>query len=183
MLRKSWDGVGLGWGGVGMITFFELAHMVGATQVMGWGGVGMVTFLALAHMVGATQVMGWVGVGWCGDGNVPWTCTHGRCYATSCSLNLHTWSVLRKSWDGLGWGGVGMVTFLELAHMVGATQHHVPCTCTHGRCYASHGIGVVWGGDDNVPWTCQHGWCYARSWELGILLLYLFFTILFIRFY
>ena len=23
-----------------MITFFELAHMVGATQVMGWGGVG-----------------------------------------------------------------------------------------------------------------------------------------------
>ena len=52
---------------------------------------------------------------------------------------------------GLGWGGVGMVTFLELAHMVGATQHHVPCTCTHGRCYASHGIGVGWGGDDNVP--------------------------------
>ena len=73
---------------------------------LGWGGVGMVTFLALAHMVGATQVMGWggVGVGWGGDGNVPCTCTHGRCYATSCSLNLHTWSVLRKSWD---WGGVG----------------------------------------------------------------------------
>ena len=63
----------------------------------------------------------------------------------------------------MGWGGVGMVTFLELAHMVGATQHHVPCTCTHARCYASHGIGVGWGGDDNVPWTCQHGWCYARS--------------------
>ena len=34
--------MGWGWGvfGVGMITFFELAHMVGATQVMGWGGVG-----------------------------------------------------------------------------------------------------------------------------------------------
>ena len=51
-----------------MITFFELAHMVGATQVMGlgWGGVGMVTFLELAHMVRATQVMGWGwgGVGW-----------------------------------------------------------------------------------------------------------------------
>ena len=60
---------------------------------LGWGGVGMVTFLALAHMVGATQVMGWggVGVGWGGDGNVPCTCTHGRCYATSCSLHLHTW--------------------------------------------------------------------------------------------
>ena len=74
---------------------------------LGWGGVGMVTFLALAHMVGATQVMGWggVGVGWGGDGNVPCTCTHGRCYATSCSLHLHTWSVLRKSWDWGGWGG------------------------------------------------------------------------------
>ena len=60
--------------------------------------------------------------------------------------------MLRKSWDGvgLGWGGVGMVTFLALAHMAVATQHHVPCTCTHGRCYASHGIGVGWGGDDNV---------------------------------
>ena len=69
-------------------------------------------FLALAHMVGATQVMGWggVGVGWGGDGNVPCTCTHGRCYATSCSLHLHTWSVLRN------------IMFLALAHMVGATQ-------------------------------------------------------------
>ena len=77
---------------------------------------------------------GWggVGVGWGGDGNVPCTCTHGRCYASH------------------GMGGVGMVTFLALAHMVVATQHHVPCTCTHGRCYASHGIGVGWGGDDNV---------------------------------
>ena len=45
--------------------------------------------------------------------------------------------------------------------MVVATQHHVPCTCTHGRCYASHGIGVGWGGDDNVLWTCTHGRCYA----------------------
>ena len=45
-------GVGLGWGGVGMITFLALAHMVGATQVMGWGGVG---------------------VGWGGDDNVPFS--------------------------------------------------------------------------------------------------------------
>ena len=47
--------------------FLALAHMVGATQVMGlgWGGVGMITFLALAHMVSARQVMGlgWGGVG------------------------------------------------------------------------------------------------------------------------
>ena len=39
----------LGWGWGGVKTFFELAHMVGATQVMGWGGVG---------------------VGWSGDDNV-----------------------------------------------------------------------------------------------------------------
>ena len=118
-------GVGLGWGGVGMVTFLELAHMVGATQ----------------HHVPCTCTHGRCyashGMGWGGDGNVPCTCTHGRCYATSCSLHLHTWSVLRKSWDGvglgrcyatswdgvgLGWGGVGMITFLALAHMVGATQ-------------------------------------------------------------
>ena len=149
-----------------MVTFLELAHMVGATQ-------HHVPCTCTHGRCYASH-----GMGWGGDGNVPCTCTHGRCYATSCSLHLHTWSVLRKSWDGvglgwggvgmitflalahmvgatqvmgLGWGGVGMITLLELAHMVGATQHHVPCTCIHGRCYASHGIGVGWGGDDNVP--------------------------------
>ena len=104
-----------------------------------------IMFLALAHMVGATQHHG---MGWGGDDNIPCTCTHGRCYAS------HGIGV------GLGWGGVGVVTFLALAHMVGATQvmgwvgvgwggdGNVPCTCTHGRCYASHGMGrggVGWG--------------------------------------
>ena len=81
-------------------------------------------FLVFAHMVGATQH------------HVSCTCTHGWCYATSCFLHLHTWSVLRNI---MGWGGVGvgMITFLALAHMVGATQHHVSCTCTHGWCYAT----------------------------------------------
>ena len=71
----GWGGGGVGWG---MITFFALAHMVGATQHhgMGWG---MITLLALAHMVAATQH------------HLSCTCTHGRCYATS--------------WDGVGWGG------------------------------------------------------------------------------
>ena len=47
-----------------------------------------------------------------------------------------------------------MLTFLELARMVDATQvmgwgvgwgrdDDVPCTCTHGRCYASHGVGMM----------------------------------------
>ena len=72
------------------------------------------------YMVDATQVMGWgwVGVGWGGDDNVPCSCTHGRCSAS----------------NGMGWGGVGMITFLAVAHMVGATQHHVPCTCTQKTC-------------------------------------------------
>ena len=80
----------MGWGG--MMTFLALAHMVDATQVMGWGG--MMTFLAIAHMVDATQVMGWGG-----HDDVPCTCTHGRCYAS----------------HGVGWGGVGLMTFLALA--------------------------------------------------------------------
>ena len=108
---------------------------------VGWG---MITFFALAHMVGATQHhgTGWGGVG---DDNVPCTCTHGRCYATSSFLYLHTWSLLRNimGWGGVGWG---MITFLALAHMVGATQHHLSCTCTHGRCYATSWDGVGWGG-------------------------------------
>ena len=79
--------------------------------------------------------------------------------------------MLRKmlGWGGVG-GGVGMMTFLALAHMVDATQvmgwvgdDDVPCACTHGRCYASHGSGWAggWGGDDDVPCTCTHGRCYA----------------------
>ena len=79
----------------------------------------MITFLALAHMVGATQH------------HVPCTCTHGRCYAS----NGMGWV-----WGRVGWGqglehrtihnerrsfppALGMIMFLALAHMVGATQH------------------------------------------------------------
>ena len=115
------------------------------------------TFLELAHMVGATQH------------HVSCTGTHGRCYATSCFLHLHTWSVLRN------------IMFLALAHMVGATQHHVSCTCTHGRCYATscflhlhtwsvlrnimflalaHMVGAT---QHHVSCTCTHGRCYADA--------------------
>ena len=87
-------------------------------------------FLALAHMVGATQH------------HVPCTCTHGWCYATSCSLHLHTWLVLRN------------IMFLALAHMVGATQHHVSCTCTlrhlsqQGCCKETRSGFLMVGGDN-----------------------------------
>ena len=82
----------VGWDGVGMMTFFELEHMVDATQLclschcthggcyatvfvlnlhVGWGRVGMMTFFELEHMVDATQLC------------LSCHCTHGGCYATS----------------------------------------------------------------------------------------------------
>ena len=35
------------------------------------------------------------------------------------------------------WGGVGMMTFVELAHMLDATQLCLSCHCTHAGCYAT----------------------------------------------
>ena len=96
----------LGWGGVGMVTFLALAHMVGATQVMGWGGVGMVTFLALAHMVVATQH------------HVPCTCTHGRCYAVAESIASITKSQLRRF-------GLSKVSRDGIEHRNVLAVHHI----------------------------------------------------------
>ena len=57
-----------------------------------------------------------------------------------------------------GWGGVEMVTFGELAHMVDATQLCCLCPWTHARWYATmHHDGV---GDGYVRWTCTHGGCF-----------------------
>ena len=35
---------------------FLFSNMLDATAVMGWGGVGMLTFLEFAHMLDATQL-------------------------------------------------------------------------------------------------------------------------------
>ena len=44
---------------------------------------------------------------------------------------------------------LGMMTFLELAHMLDATQLCLSFPCTHAGCYTCHGVGGVgWGGDD-----------------------------------
>ena len=56
-----------------MITFFQLANMVDATQDVGWGGL-MIVFLGLASRVDTTQDVGWGG--W-GDDHVLSTCQHG----------------------------------------------------------------------------------------------------------
>ena len=58
MLRTRDVSLGVGWGGVGMMTYLALAHMFDLLRTrdvslggVGWGGVGMMTFLGLAHMV------------------------------------------------------------------------------------------------------------------------------------
>ena len=102
----------------------------------------MLTFLELAHMVDATEVMGW-GVGWGGDDDVP--CTSHMVDATQFRV------------------GVGMMTFLAFADVVDATQVmvDVPCTGTHGRCYACHGVGGGWGGMMTFLALATHGRCFA----------------------
>ena len=63
--------------------------------------------------------------------------------------DLHTCWRLRNRmllWDavsGVGWGGVGMMTFFELAHMVDAMQQDASL----GRGFRG---GVGWGGDDDI---------------------------------
>ena len=55
--------------------------------------------------------------------------THGGCYATA----------------GVGWGGLGMMTFFELEHMVDATHTWWMLR----NCWG----GVGWAGDDDILWT------------------------------
>ena len=90
--RTGW--VGVGWGGVGMMTFFELEHMVDAMWMLR-NSVCLVTAhmvdatqplcLVIAHMVDATQLC------------LSCHCTHGGCYATLCVLSLQSWWMLRNS--------------------------------------------------------------------------------------
>ena len=51
-----------------------------------------------------------------------WACTHVRCYATSGLAHM----VVATQHHGLrwggGWGGVGMMMFFGLAHMLDATE-------------------------------------------------------------
>ena len=63
-------------------------------------------------------------MGWGGDGNVPRTCTHVRCLKHRMFLAL-AHMVDATPYDAfcwVGWVGVGMVTFLVLAHMFDASN-------------------------------------------------------------
>ena len=121
---------------------------------VGWGGVRMMTFLELARMLDARNCVCLVS-----------HCTHAGCYAchgvakggvgwggddvrTVFVLSLHACLDARPVMGWVGWGGaVGMMTFVELAHMLDAAQLCLSCHCTHAGCYACHGVArVVWGG-------------------------------------
>ena len=99
----------VGWGGLGMMTFFALAHMWHATQLLGWwGGVGWGWWRSLHwHTCDMLRNCWGGGVGWVGDDDVLCTGTHVTCYATA---------------GVVGWGGLGLMTFFALAHMWHATQ-------------------------------------------------------------
>ena len=180
----------VGWGGLGMMTFFALAHMWHATQLLGWwGGVGWGRWRSLhLHTCDMLRNCWGGGVGWVGDDDVLCTCTHVTCYATA---------------GVVGWGGLGMMTFFALVHMWHATQllgrwggvgwgwwrslhlhtcdmlrncwggrvgwvgdDDVLCTCTHVACYATAGV-VGWGGVGWGWWRCFNGCCAATLWKLA----------------
>ena len=144
------------WGGVGMLPFLELAHMVNATSSVGFGvGWGCCRSLNL-HTLWMLRLL-W-GLGWGGDVTVPCTCAHGRCYVF-CGV----------------WGAVGMLPFLELAHMVDTTSSvgfGVGWGCCRSLNLHTWSMlrllwGLVGGGDVAVAWTCTHGRCYLFCGVLG----------------
>ena len=181
------DGVGWGW--------WRSLHVHTCEMLRNW-------CLALAHMLDATQL-----VGWGGDDDVPCMCTPVRCYATDAlllhrcwmlrnwwgrwwwwrSLHVHTCEMLHNWCVALahmldatqlvGWGGVGVMTFLACAHLWGATQL-MPCSCTHVGCYATDWVGLgggvvmmtflacahLWGATQLMPCSCTHVGCYATDW-------------------
>ena len=61
------------------------------------------------------------------NGQTPLVLAHGRVNDPMAKLQF-----LR-----VGWGGVGMMAFFELEHMLDATQLCVSCHCTHAGCYAT----------------------------------------------
>ena len=73
MLRNCWGG-GVGWVGDDDV-LCTCTHVTcyATAGVVGWGGLGMMTFFALAHML--RNCWGG-GVGWGGDDDVLCTCTH-----------------------------------------------------------------------------------------------------------
>ena len=115
---------GLGVGvGVGCNNIFELEHMSMLRNIWACTHVRCYATSGLAHMFDATQHLG---LHTCSMLRNIWACTHVRCYATP--------------WVGVGWGvgGVGMMMFFGLAHMLDATELLMFFrACTHVGCYGT----------------------------------------------
>ena len=70
-----------------------------------------------------------------------WACTHVRCYATSGLAHMVVATQHHGLGWGGGWGGVGMMMFFGLAHMLDATELLMFFrACTHVGCYETDDV-------------------------------------------
>ena len=153
---------GMGWGGVGMLTFFCTSTHVrfytwGTHDHMGWGGDDDVLLhlhtCETLHFGHASH-----GMGWGGDADV--------------LLHLHTCEILHfgHASHGMGWGGGDADVLLhlhtcEILHF-GHTSHGMGwvgmltffCACTHVRFYTLGTHHMGWGGVGTMTFfcTCAH---------------------------
>ena len=91
--------------------------------------------------------------GWGLDGRYMYIYIYTRDYTRS--------PVVTMGWFGVGWGGVGMMTFLAPEHIFDATEMMSFLAHEHIFDATEHWGGVGWGGDDDVPCTWTHLWCYG----------------------
>ena len=157
----------VGWGGVGMLTYVALVHTHMPRHVLvwvGWGGdVNVRCTCTHAH---ATSRLGLGGVGWGCERtlhlytrtwrvNVRCTCTHA--HATSrlglggvgwgCERTLHLYTRTCHVTSWVGWGGVGMWTYVALVH-------------THMPRHVLGGLG--WGCERTLHLYTRT--CHVTSW-------------------
>ena len=160
------------WGAVVMLPFLELAHMVDTTSSVGFG-VGWGCYRSLNLHTWSMLRLLW-GLVWGGDVAVPWTCTHCGCYVFcgvwGGDVTVPCTCAHGRCYVFFGvWGAVGMLPFLELAHMVDTTSSvgfGVGWGCCRSLNLHTWSMllllwGLVGGGDVAVPWTCTHGRCYV----------------------
>ena len=101
----------MGWGGDADVRLHlhtcVILHFGHTSHGIGWGGLGMMTFFGTCTHVRFYTLgnITWDTVGWGGDDDVLW--------------HLHTCEILHfgHTSHGIGWGGLGMMTFFG--------------TCTH----------------------------------------------------
>ena len=129
---------------MGCNNIFELEHMSMLRNIWACTHVRCYATSGLAHMFDATQHLG---LHTCSMLRNIWACTHVRCYGTSGlahmfdatqHLGLHAWLLLRNTMGWVGVGGVGMMMFFGLAHMLDATELLMFFrACTHVGCYGT----------------------------------------------